>query len=80
MTNEEQHEMLVEILTNLVDVLNCDELSLLAHHLGIETSEFYEEPEEEESDGSTCSREDYEYGVWRQEQLDNAYEEERKAA
>lgn len=80
MTNEEQHEMMVEILTKLVDVLDCDELSLLAFHLGIETSEFYDDREPEYSDGSTCSREDYEYGVWRQEQLDNAYEEERKAA
>ena len=37
----EQHQMLVEIMTKLVDVLDCDELSLLAHHLGIPISEFY---------------------------------------
>ena len=37
----EQHQMLVEIMTKLVDVLDCDELSLLAHHLGIPLSEFY---------------------------------------
>lgn len=37
----EQHEMLVEILTKLVDVLDCDELSLLANSCGIQVSEFY---------------------------------------
>lgn len=37
----EQHQMLVEILTKLVDVLDCDELSLLAHHVGIPVSDFY---------------------------------------
>lgn len=41
MALHEQHQMLVEILTKLVDVLDCDELSLLAHHLGIPISEFY---------------------------------------
>ena len=45
MSNEEQRRMLVEILTKLVDVLDCDELSLLAHHCGIQVSEFYTEPE-----------------------------------
>jgi hypothetical protein len=41
MTNEEQHEYLVGILTKLVPVLDCDELSCLAHHLGISVDEFY---------------------------------------
>lgn len=43
MTHEQQHEMLVEILAKLVPVLSCDELSLLAFHLGIKTKEFYGE-------------------------------------
>lgn len=41
MSNEEQHEMLVGILTKLVPILSCDELSLLAHHCGISVGEFY---------------------------------------
>ena len=41
MSNEEQHQMLVETLAKLVDVLSCDELSLLAYHCGIKVSEFY---------------------------------------
>jgi len=41
MTHEQQHEMLVDILTKLVPILTCDELSLLAYHLGIQTDEFY---------------------------------------
>ena len=41
MSNEEQRRMLVEILSKLVDVLDCEELSLLAHHAGIPVSEFY---------------------------------------
>lgn len=41
MSNEEQHEMLVEILGKLIDVLSADELSLVAYHLGIKISEFY---------------------------------------
>ena len=45
MSNDEQHQRLVEILTKLVDVLDCDELSLLAHHTGIHISEFYMQPE-----------------------------------
>lgn len=47
MTHEQQHEMLVEVLCKLVDVLNADELSLLAHHLGIKISEFYDAPAQE---------------------------------
>ena len=42
MSNEEQHEMLVGILTKLVPILDCDELSLLAHHCGVQIHEFYE--------------------------------------
>lgn len=41
MSNEEQHRMICEILTKLVDVLDCDELSLLAHQCGISIAEFY---------------------------------------
>lgn len=41
MSNSEQHQMLCEILSKLVDVLDCDELSLLSHHLGIPVSDFY---------------------------------------
>ena len=41
MSNEEQHQMLVETLAKLVDVLSCDELSLLAHCCGVQVSEFY---------------------------------------
>ena len=43
MSHEDQHEMLVEILTKLVPILSCDELSLLAFHTGIKVSEFYEQ-------------------------------------
>lgn len=43
MSNEEQHNMLCDILTKLVPILSCDELSLLAYHLGIEEKEFYGE-------------------------------------
>lgn len=71
-TKENQREMVIGILATLVDHLDCDDLAFLANWCGIETYEYYEAPEE--SDGSTISREDYEYGVWRQEQLDNAYE------
>lgn len=39
--HEAQHELLVEILGKLIDVLSADELSLVAHHLGINISEFY---------------------------------------
>lgn len=41
MNNAEQHEMLCGILSKLVPVLNCDELSLLAHSCGIKVSDFY---------------------------------------
>lgn len=41
MSNEDQHQMLCGILTKLVPVLDCDELSLLAHSCGISISDFY---------------------------------------
>lgn len=41
MSNSEQHEMLCSILASLVDVLNCDELSLLAHCCGVKIEDFY---------------------------------------
>ena len=41
MSNNEQHEMLVGILSNLVPVLTCDELSLLAHCCGVRVEDFY---------------------------------------
>jgi len=46
MSNEEMHEMLCGILTKLVPVLDCDELSLLANSCGIKQSEFYGSPAE----------------------------------
>lgn len=41
MSNEEQHQKLCETLTKLVDVLDCDELSLLAHCCGVRIEDFY---------------------------------------
>ena len=41
MSNAEQYEMLCAILCKLVDVLNCDELSLLAHCCGVQIADFY---------------------------------------
>ena len=46
MSNAEQYEMLCTILCKLVDVLNCDELSLLAHCCGVQIEEFYQPAEE----------------------------------
>ena len=40
MSNAEQYEMLCTILCKLVDVLNCDELSLLAHCCGVQIADF----------------------------------------
>ena len=48
MSNSEQHEMLVGILGNLVPILTCDELSLLAHSCGVPVSEFYGNTNNEE--------------------------------
>lgn len=39
MSNAEQHEMLVGILCKLMDVLDCEQLSLLCHCCGISTDE-----------------------------------------
>ena len=72
-TKENQREMVIGILATLVDHLDPDDLAFLANWCGIEVYEYSEVPEEP-TDGSTCSKEDYEYSVWRQEQLDNAYE------
>jgi hypothetical protein len=41
MNNSEQHEYLCLILAKLVPVLDCEELSLLAHCCGVQISEFY---------------------------------------
>ena len=41
MSNEEQHELLCATLAKLVDVLDCDELSLLAHCCGVRIEDFY---------------------------------------
>lgn len=41
MSNEEQHELLCATLAKLVDVLDCDELSLLAHCCGVRVEDFY---------------------------------------
>ncbi len=47
MTNEEQHEKLYDILHKLcnVDTLDCEEIGLLAYHLGIKINNLYPEPE-----------------------------------
>lgn len=48
MPPEEQHEMLVGILSKLIDsFLTCDELALLAYHCGVGINEFYEQPNSE---------------------------------
>lgn len=41
MSQSEQHEMLCGIFSKLVPVLDCDELSLLAHICGIPIIDFY---------------------------------------
>ena len=41
MSNEEQHRMLCEALSKCVEVLDCNELSLLAHCCGVKVEEFY---------------------------------------
>jgi len=40
-SNEEQHHMPCETLANLVDVLDCDELELLAQRCNVRVEEFY---------------------------------------
>lgn len=37
--NEELHQRTVEVLTKLVDVLNCEDLSLLCFHCGVKENE-----------------------------------------
>ncbi len=49
MSNSEQYELLCATLAKLVDVLDCDELSLLAHCCGVRIEDFYG-PSIEESD------------------------------
>ena len=41
MSNSEQYELLCATLVKLVDVLDCDELSLLAHCCGVRIEDFY---------------------------------------
>ena len=47
MEPHEQHQMLVETLAELVPVLSCEKLDLLAYHCGVKTYEFYPTPKEE---------------------------------
>ena len=49
MSNYEQYELLCATLAKLVDVLDCDELSLLAHCCGVRIEDFYG-PSTEEAD------------------------------
>lgn len=41
MSNSEQYELLCATLAKLVDVLDYDELSLLAHCCGVRIEDFY---------------------------------------
>ena len=41
MSNSEQHEMLCAALSKCVEVLDCDELALLAHCCGVRIEDFY---------------------------------------
>lgn len=45
MSHEEQHQMLCEALSKCVEILSCEELSLIAHHCGVKIGEFYGEAE-----------------------------------
>ena len=45
MNNEEQYEMLCTVLCKLVDVLDCDELALIAHCCGVRIADFYQQPD-----------------------------------
>lgn len=49
MSNSEQYELLCATLAKLVDVLDCDELSLLEHCCGVRIDDFYG-PSTEEAD------------------------------
>ena len=46
MSNAEQYEMLCTVLCKLVGVLDCDELSLLAHCCGVQIADFYQPDEQ----------------------------------
>lgn len=37
--NQELHQRTVEVLTTLVDVLDCDDLALLCYHAGVSVTE-----------------------------------------
>ena len=41
MSNDEQYEFLCATLSKLVEVLDCDELSLIAHCCGVRIEDFY---------------------------------------
>ncbi len=49
MSNEEQHRLLCEALSKCVEVLDCDELSLIAHCCGVKISDFYGSSDEVET-------------------------------
>lgn len=46
MSDSDQHEALCLALNKCVDVLDCDELSLLAHCCGVRIEDFYGTPAE----------------------------------
>lgn len=46
MSESEQHEMLCNALSKCVEVLDCDELSLIAHLCGVKIEDFYGTPAE----------------------------------
>lgn len=48
MTNAEQYEFLCATLAKLVDVLDCDELSLIAHLCGVRIKDFYGQAPQED--------------------------------
>lgn len=48
MSHEEQHERLCQILSGLAEVLNGDDLSLLAHSCGVSVADFYGDPVQED--------------------------------
>ncbi len=48
MSNSEQYELLCATLAKLVDVLDCDELSLLAHCCGVRVEDFYGTTQQED--------------------------------
>lgn len=44
MRNDELHQRTVEVLVKLVDVLDCDELSLLCWHCGVSVTDLMPAP------------------------------------